>query len=442
MDAENYGCMVRTDSEAGVVMTLIIHPEFIFRSESLRPEHFMDQVNSIMYKTIKNLTSKGIFTMDTYNIIQELKSAGDDKQVTDQLVVTFIENSELLCRNTIEEYLECVHSVMDASFRRTALKMLKKCVGMCPSESVENIQQAIVSTLDAVLSDYSATEVVPELKDVVDNCWAEIQARQTDEFAGYPFKINLLNRYCSIERGEMIVLGAGAKVGKSMFLLNEAVHLAKMGLKILYVDSELGDRLFTARLISHLTGIEYRRLITGDYDDEMEAEINYRIQEIKEWNFSHCYMTEFSEDELFYTINKVYRTTGIDVIFVDYLKGNLGTDAYEVYALMGKLTDMLKNKVCGVLNVACVAACQTTDSGKPADSAKIVRNASTFMTLAFKTKDEIEECPEAGNRKLRIVNNRNGVQMSDDSEWIDLVFDGNRILFEQAPVQHTPSVPY
>ena len=37
--------------------------------------------------------------------------------------------------------------------------------------------------------------------------------------------------------------------------------------------------------------------------------------------------------------------------------------------------------------------------------------------------------------------NRNGTQMAP-GEYIDVVFDGNRILYEQAPKQHVPNNPF
>lgn len=49
---------------------------------------------------------------------------------------------------------------------------------------------------------------------------------------------------------------------KSMMLLNCAVDLLKNDYAILYLDSELNTRLFTARILSHLSGIEYKRLLS------------------------------------------------------------------------------------------------------------------------------------------------------------------------------------
>lgn len=93
------------------------------------------------------------------------------------------------------------------------------------------------------------------------------------------------------------------------------------------------------------------------------------------------------------------------------------------------------------MNIAAIGAAQATVTGKVADSAKIGRNASTIILIQDKTVEEIEaDGPECGNKKLRVVLNRNGAQMSPD-EYIDMSFYGNLISYEEA-TQHVDQEPY
>ena len=102
---------------------------------------------------------------------------------------------------------------------------------------------------------------------------------------------------------------------------------------------------------------------------------------------------------------------------------------------------MIKNQICGEMKICGIVAAQATSNGKVADSAKIGRNASTIAVIQDKTIEEIEtDGAECGNKKLRVVLNRNGMQMSKN-EYIDLKFDGNHILYEEAK-QHIPQSPY
>ena len=112
-------------------------------------------------------------------------------------------------------------------------------------------------------------------------------------------------------------------------------------------------------------------------------------------------------------------------------------DAYANYDRLGKIVDMVKNDICGTMNVAGIGAAQATSTGKIADSAKIARNASTIISVVPKTAEEIEEDGvDCGNRKMRVLANRNGPQMLD-GEYIDLMFNGDIINYTEAR-QHTP----
>lgn len=289
--------------------------------------------------------------------------------------------------------------------------------------------------------EFSSTNEVPPYREVIDKCWAEIEDRQGGGYAGIPFKFPALDDYATIERGELFIFGAEQKQGKSMMLLNCAVDLLRVNYAVLYLDSELNTRLFTARILSHLTGIEYKRLTSGSYSEEEKG----RIMSAKEWmktrKFTHIYIPTFDQQSIYTAVKKVKHTQGLDVLIVDYFKGRCDGDAFDSYQELGRFVDTIKNPICGDMNIAGIGAAQATATGKLADSAKIARNASTIAMITDKTPEEVEaDGPDCGNKKLRVTVNRNGMQMTQD-EYIDLQFDGNHIRYEQAR-QHIPQTPY
>ncbi len=433
------------ESESGIIATLIHHPDFGFYSEHLLPGHFTQKDNRYIYTAITNLITQGIFTVDAYNIMSTLTSTEATKRYAEELTVDglneLVEMSDLLARHTVEEYKLLVSNVMDTAFRRDAIQRLAECQELCMQLEVPNIEQRVYNIVDDVMMEYSSNNEVPAYKDLIDDCWAEIQSRQGNGYAGIPFKFKTLNEYATIEPGELFIFAAEAKQGKSIMLLNCAMDLLKRDLAVLYLDSELNTRLFTARVISHLTGIEYKRVTSGNYSGEESKKIQQAIAWMKTRKFTHIYMPIFDQQSIYSTVKKVRHTVGCDVLIVDYFKGNTGNDAWETYAELGKLCDLVKNKIAGSMNIAAIGAAQATVNGKVADSAKIGRNASTIAIIQDKTPEEImNDGEECGNKKLRIILNRNGMQHAP-GEWIDMRFDGNRISYEEAR-QHIPQVPY
>ena len=434
------------ESESGVIASLIHHPEFFYYSEHLLPGHFSNQDNACMYAAIGRLVHKEITRIDAYNIIEALNSSDATRRLAESLSVDrvneFVEMSDVIARDTVEEYKLLVGNVMDAAFRRDTVKRLRACEELCFNRSESNIEQRIYELIDDVMAEFSVADEVPVYGDVLDDVWAEIVKHQDGHDSGAPFKFPTLNEYVTIEPGELVVLAAPAKGAKSMFMLNTAVDLLKQGKKVMYIDSELSTRLFTCRLLSHLTGIEFVRVRSGRYSPEEGERISKAMQWLKTLPFVHIYMPIFDPQTIYTSVKKVFhRFDPLDVLIVDYLKSTGNTEAYATYAELGKLTDMIKNDIAGSMGIAAVAAAQMNESGRLADSAKIARNASTILLLTDKTQDEIEtDGPECGNKKLVVSKNRNGMQHVD-GEYIDLVFHGNTCLLEEAK-QHTPDTPY
>lgn len=437
--------IARVDCEAGIIATLFYHPDYSFYSEDLLPNHFTNIENRYIYQAICSLARKDITQIDPYIIIQELETNEATRhlagEITPEQLYTIVDNTDTLVRNTVEGYQLLTKAVKDAAFRRDTFQQLRECQQLCLQKSSDNIEQRIYQLLDDVMMEFSAVNDAPPYADVVDKYWKEIESRQGGGYAGIPFKFPALNDYATIERGELFIFGAEQKQGKSMMLLNCAVNLLKQDYAVLYLDSELNTRLFTARILAHLSGIAYKQLTSGTYGEDEKKRIMEAIEWLKTRKFTHIYIPTFDQQSIYTAVKKVKHTQGLDVLIVDYFKGSGEGSAFDSYQELGHFVDLIKNQICGDMNIAGIGAAQATASGKLADSAKIARNASTIAMITDKTSEEIEvDGAECGNKKLRVIVNRNGMQMAQ-GEYIDLLFDGNHILYEQAK-QHIPQSPY
>lgn len=434
------------ESESGIIASLIHKPELSFYSEQLLPNHFTKRDNQIVYQAICELAKKSISTIDPYNIIEVLNSCEATRRLADELSLDklneLVEMSDVLARDSAEEYKILVGNVLDAAFRRDAIAKLRECQKICYDRSNTNVSKEIYTIIDDVMTEYSYADDIPELGEMVDDLWADVLTHQDGHGCGIPFKFPALNDFVTIEPGELVVLAAPMKGAKSMFMLNEAVDILKQGKTVMYIDSELSSRLFLVRLVSHLTGIEFARVRSGKYDEVERRKIDSVLSWIKEQKFVHLYMPIFDQQSIYTAVNKVSHRFGkLDVLIVDYLKSTGNTEAFATYQELGRLTDLIKNDIAGKMGIAALAAAQLNNANKLADSAKIARNASTIMLLLNKTPEEQEmDGQECGNKKLIVQLNRNGMQHAD-GDYIDINFDGNRIMLTEAK-QHVPVDPF
>lgn len=434
------------NSEAGIIATLIRHPEFIYQNEDLLPIHFFDKMNGLIYYGIKQCLLNDITKIDAINIKLMLDNSPYTeyaKNITEESLRQIIDYSDLIERETVEEYIVLTESVLDKAFKRDILRELHHLESVCYSEDISDTKTKVYNSLENIISTYDGTEKVVPFGMKVDEYWNSITKDwEGDNFID--FKFPTLNRFCKISRTDCLIFAAREKRGKSIMLMNCLVDLIKQGYGILYIDTELDTKLFTMRILAHLTQIPFRVIRDGLLTEEQKGLIKEQREWLKTTNFAHIYMPVIEDNKILSEVKKYKHKYGLDGLILDYLKGNgkYALDAYENSASLGKTTDLLKNIIAGKENMFVLSAVQAKSTGEIADSAKIIRNSSTMMYLERKTDKEIVEDGglEYGNMKLSVVANRNG-ELHKDGEYISLTLLGNTCTFLESK-QPSKELPY
>ena len=93
-----------TNSEAGIIGTLLYKPSFIVHSENLKPNFFYTKEYASIYWAIMELYKKGIDKIDEFNIITQLNSnkatssiLGKDK---DKYIIELMDKLQFVKRDT------------------------------------------------------------------------------------------------------------------------------------------------------------------------------------------------------------------------------------------------------------------------------------------------------------------------------------------------------
>lgn len=434
------------EAEAGVIATILEKPEYTFFSEDLKPNHFSDKQNAYIYYAVCELAKRGIEKIDAYNITNILNAKESTKKQTETITIPalteLIDLSKLIGRETKEEYRLVVKIVLDKSYRRDTYKKLIECERLCFNEDIGDVQGIIYREVENLICQYQNVDEITPMGETIDGVWQQIKKGQdADNFLD--FKFPTLNEYCKLSRTDAIIFAAREKRGKSIMLLNCLVDLLKKGKRVIYIDTELDTPLFTMRLLSHLTQIEFATIRDGLYTADDEEKISKAIKWIKGKSFSHQYIPVIDDDKLISIVKQYNYKYGLDACILDYLKGNsdFSMDAYKNSAALGKTTDVLKNYIAGELKLFVISAVQATSTGAIADSAKIIRNCSSLLYLERKTSAEISADGglDYGNMKLNVRANRNGMIMGDN-QYISLSLDGNKCTFTESkqPVIREP----
>ena len=378
--------------------------------------------------------------------MESLEAHEDTKRYAQEITVDQINEiitwSDAIVRASPEEYKFLAKKIKDAAFRRDTLQKLKECESYCSDKSVDDIEHKIYETLDNVMMEYNTNTELKEYKYLVDDIVADIDSVRLGDKNLIKFPFSILNDYVVMEPGECVCFAAPAKAGKSSILLTILYSLLKQGKSVLYVDSEISTRLFTMRLLAHMTDIPFGAIRSGTYGEVEKSRIDEAVDWLKQKRFIHEYVPIMDDNTLWMLAKKAKHLIDMDVIIVDYLKANSNDDqAFSVYMSLGRVTDMLKNKIAGDMKVCAVTAAQTNDAGKIADSSKIARNVSTVVTITEKDPASLDPNNKFDTRKARVTYNRNGAQMPEN-DWIDMCFDGSHCRYWESEHQHDKVTPF
>lgn len=416
------------------------------QSDHLKPNHFYNKENGCIYWAIQELYKKGVDKIDAFNIESMINTNQAVKRMTEKFNVKdmqeFIELSSTISRSSSSEYNMLVNKVMEFAFKRELHGLLSKLSGECYNDEIdlEQLNNKVYKSIGDITEKFLATNSVEIFGDKIGELWDEVLQRRTDNgMFGLPSKFPTINNYFTYETTELVLLKARMKMGKSCFMMNEAIHKLRMRIPTVYFDTEMADRLFLERMIANISGVELKKVKSGLYNEEESAKIEEAKSWIQEQPFVHIYNPQFTNEEIYAICNILKYKIGLQFVIFDYMKGNT-LDSSALYNELGGRCDFLKNEVAGVLELAVLAACQLNRQNQVADSDKLERYASVSMSWRNKTSDEIimdgEEC---GNYRLNISLNRLGEQM-DDSEYIDFVFDGSKMRIDETEKQHATAI--
>lgn len=348
-------------------------------------------------------------------------------------------NVEIFCEKLKQTYTRA--QLINLSNDKVEFLKSDKSEVLNPSELINSYEKSISELQTEVMQTTDIYKMGDDAEKVL-----EMRAESPNRVPGLEVGWNKFDYYTNGgQGGDLIMLCARAKTGKSTTLTNWATKLAiKDKIPILYFDTEMSSRQQEDRMLSILSGVPNKEIISGMYmldteygkAEEKKEKIRNAIQELKEGYYYHIYMPNFTIDKV-EAISKKYKLhNNVQAIFFDYLKfpssqiNNL--KSVQEWQMLGYIASGLKD-LAGTLDLPIYSGCQENRSnldGKKDErnvggSDRILQLASKLIFLSNKTEEEIlKNSGLNGNQTLYIAYQRNG---ESDCPPIDIMFDKTRL---------------
>jgi len=258
-------------------------------------------------------------------------------------------------------------------------------------------------------------------------------------FPAYDFAIG-----GGLRPGTINVIGARPKTGKTILADNIGYHIAKLGIPVLNMDTEMTKTDHINRVIAMMTEVDINTIETGKFVESpnQEMKIDKAREELKNMPLYYKPIPgKPFEEQLSIMRRWIIKKVGFNpdgstkpcVIIYDYLKlmdsSGISQDLKE-YQMLGFMMTSLHN-FARKYNVPIIAFVQLNRDGITKDSTdtvsqsdRIIWLCSNFTVFKRKTDEEIaEDGPTNGNRKLLPLIARHGGGL-DDNDYINCYMKG------------------
>lgn len=435
-------------AESVCIATLIYHLEFLAHVDFLKPNYFYDMFNKCIAWGLSELWKSGITEVNALNLGQILES---NKAVDNQVkkynisLSEYIETAKYSSVNTIEEFMIYVKSILDKAYKRELLNNTIQVQKELYND--ESDISSLTSFVDKSIDDLSEKFIVDDdihlFGEEVDELWEEITDDYNDNgIPGIPSKIDKINDYVTYETGEVVLLAAERKKGKSVFAMNEALHKVQNGIPTLVIDSEMTNRRWFERLLANVSGVPIKQIKSGKYGKIEADKLKKAREEIKGYKLVHKYMPVLDLNKIYSTHRILINRMGLQFSVFDYLKDNTSVSMSDQANRLGMMADFLKNRIAGELSISCLALAQLNREGLIGYSHKIEERVSTGLVLRDKTADELRrDGLDCGTMCIECIFNRNG-DVTDEDDYIDVAYDKSLLRMNTPKQIHKVTTPF
>ena len=410
---------------------------------------FTKPTNQILYKCLEFLFEKrDVKEIDHPLIIDSAKCLGYEKWINEEHVREYIEEvSSIKTKlDNAGKFAKKVRKIEVANNIAKGLEEAQERIAeLTGDESLGEIFGLIeskLSNLAGFLSDSSEDPI--NLADKIREHINQLANDPVDQM-GLPTGFPIFDKCIGggLRKHAITIIGARPKCGKSTMCKNMAYNVAKRGIPVLYLDTEMETSDQMNRLVSSVADVTIDDIESGKFAENpiYNQNVDDAVEEIKTVSFRHKNIAGMPFESQLAIIRKwLIRNVGLDkdgkakdcLLVYDYIKmmdtSELSKGIQE-YQALGFLVTGLQNYAVKY-DIPILAAVQLNRDGISAEDTSVIGGSdriamygSSISLLKWKTPEEMEsENFSWGNQKLVPLISRYGAQM-DQGDYINVCFD-------------------
>lgn len=307
------------ESESSVLGALLLDNEALHRIPDLREEHFYRSEHRAVFRAIAALAAAGE-PFDTVTVWEWMKAHGED------------EHGQMLAYvNSLAQYVPSAGNIRRYSAIVQQQALLRSIIGAADEiatnafnpqgqtpEAILDGAQMSLAKLAKVRAKREPQHINQSLADYMQL----LQDLSEGKNPAIPTGISGLDRLLNggLRRGEMMVIGARPKHGKTALSLTMARNMAQR-YSVLFISQEMPVSQLMHRHTAAMGHVDIGSILRADPNDrEMWSRVTEAAERLGQLNLVHDDQSAQSLMDVRRKAIKVKREHGLDVLFVDFLQ--------------------------------------------------------------------------------------------------------------------------
>ncbi len=309
------GKLINSNESFDKTKGLILHTDFSVKK------------HQIIFKTIEDVVDRG-YSLEQKPIIQLLKEEKNLDKIGGEEYIDFLV-SEAGLHSNMTKYAK---SIVETSRLREVKSQVKSILSemsnnnIFADEVLEKVEMKIISSA----RDIRVTEF-KKAREIVKEVIEEIQKKLAGEqISGLKTEFIDLDKITTgLHGGDLIILAARPSMGKTALALNIAANISK-DKKVAFFSIEMPSKQIVNRLIG-LTGfIPSYKIQDPKYMTESDKQkFSIASEKIKKLNLYIDDSPGIKLSELVWKAKRLFKTSGINLIIIDYLQLINSSSSYK-----------------------------------------------------------------------------------------------------------------
>ena len=412
---------------------------------------FSDIKNQVLWSVLEHLFSQNIKTIDVPILFSGFNSLKHEEQIRttqDQEYIRSLFNYPI----SVENVRPIAIKIVKLSLARKSQGYLKEAhdnIGkVSGDEEIEELFNLVELPYSKLLKDTNTTEDEGLIGEGIEE-YIQNRISNPVENIGLPSPFPIFNKCIGdgLRTGVHLV-ASRFKAGKSTIGKTVGVHVAKIDVPVLLIDSEMAKVEQLDRIIAEIANIDITRWEKGKINKQEEKQVREATNIIKSLPFTHKRVSGRPFKEI---LGIMRRWINHKVGYNDEGKTNPHLIIYDYFKLMdtNELNKMQEYQAMGFQIAAMHDFCmefqtpvlafvQTNRDGIAGDSTSVIAqsdrlgwNAVSISLWKRKTPEEIAmDHPKNGTNKMIPLEGR-FMNKLDDGDYINFYFDGSRSIIKE-----------